>query len=140
MKMIFFSLFLTFASQAHAHIEPGTHTGVTPEGTPCTMIAGETYFENNLRHPLTERISISIDGLTYIVGHPSVIDSSTGQVSFNHDLFRGVLPLPTGAAAVEIEMVHSDQSEGPRSFVVMNDNWKTQSRKVLRCQNLSHTK
>ena len=137
MKRIALAL-IFMSTAALAHVEPGTYLGTTPEGHQCVMTAEATYFENNQRHPLNERIKITVGSRTFTVAHPSVIDSSKGTVGFNHDLFQGVVPTATGAAALEIAMEHSETFEGPRSFIVMEDFWRDKRRESMKCDNLKH--
>ena len=139
MKALFFASILALASTAGAHVEPGTYVGKTPEGTACSMVAGKTFFEGGVKHPLNERISISVNGDTLIVGHPPVVDSNTGVVKFNHDLFQRVIATKTGARALEIVMEHSDTFEGPRSFTWMDDSWTEKKRSSIKCMDLKHT-
>lgn len=135
MKAIFLVTLLT-AIFANAHIDEGTWKGVVREGVNCFMDAGKQSFEGGLRHPLAERIEIKIGTTTYSVQHPRAIDAITGQVSFNHDLFEGVVPTATGAFAVQIKMVHTEEFEGPASFSVMEHNWKTGAVELVQCNDL----
>lgn len=130
---------LLFAgAAAQAHIAPGVHQGVNAQGKPCSMTVGRTSFENNLQHPLNERIEISIDGVAFLVRHPATINSAQGAVGFNHDLFQGLVATTDGAKAVEIEMVHEAGAEGPKAFVMMTDSWRSRQRASYRCQSLRH--
>ncbi len=135
MKWILASL-VFIATPAFAHVEPGTYKGMTSDGKECSMVAGKQYFENNTPHPLNERIPVTVEGKTMHVGHPPVIDSKEALVFFNHDLFQGVLPTSTGAQAIEIEMVHSAEFEGPRSFTYMENFWKAKQRQSYKCNDL----
>jgi hypothetical protein len=124
------------ATPAFAHIEPGTYKGVTNGGKECSMVAGEQYFENNKPHPLNERIRVTVGETTFVVRHPPVIRSEESLVFFNHDLFQGLEPTDTGARALEIEMVHSAELEGPRSFTWMENSWKEGRRESYRCNGI----
>lgn len=128
--------FLVFSLTAVAHIEEGTWKGVVSADANCFMDAGAQTFENNLHHPLNERISVKIGSTTYSVHHPYSINAKDGSVSFNHDLFEGVVPTETGAFAVQIKMAHTASFEGPVSFVVMEHNWKTGAKEVVNCSDL----
>lgn len=135
MKQLFLITLLT-SIFAQAHIEEGTWKGSVREGVDCFMDAGAQTFEGGLRHPLAERIEIKIGNTTYSVHHPYSIDATTGQVAFNHDLFEGVVPTKTGAYALQIKMVHTEEFEGPASFSVMEHNWKTGAIELVQCNNL----
>lgn len=135
MKNIFFS-FALFSSLAQAHIDHGTWKGIINENAACFMDVGETTFINNVKNPLNERIKITIGNTEYSVRHPYTIDSQTGSISFNHDLFEDVVPTATGAYALQIKMAHTEEYEGPVSLVVMEHDWKTGFREVLSCHDL----
>ncbi|RYZ75277.1 MAG: hypothetical protein EOP05_08245 [Proteobacteria bacterium] len=125
---------------AFAHVEPGTHTGTTAAGTACSMVAGVTYFENNAHHPLNERIKITVDGTEFTVGHPPIIDADSDVVFFNHDLFQGIVPTATGAKALIVDMIHSEEKEGPVRFKVIENFWKTGKKESVVCEALVFAK
>ncbi len=135
MKKLIVILFFTAVS-ANAHIEQGTWKGVVRDGVNCFMDAGLQTFEGGLRHPLAERIEIKIGNTNYTVRHPYSMDVATGKISFNHDLFEGVVPTATGAFALQIKMIHSADFEGPGSFSVMEHNWKTGAVELVQCNEL----
>lgn len=135
MKTLFF-ITLFSVSFVNAHIDEGTWKGSVRDGVDCYMDVGAQSFEGGLHHPLAERIEIKIGSTIYSVRHPHSIDSVTGKITFNHDLFEGVVPTKTGAFAVQIKMVHSVDFEGPASFSVMEHNWKTGSVELVHCDNL----
>jgi hypothetical protein len=131
--LIALTILPTFAS---AHIIPGTWKGVTSNNTNCFMEVGAQTFENNLKHPLNERIAITIGSVTYSIHHPYSINANEGSVSFNHDLFEAVVPTNTGAYALQIKMAHTDDYEGPTSLSVMEHNWKTNTKEIFNCNEL----
>jgi hypothetical protein len=121
---------------AFAHIEPGTWKGVVSADANCFMDVGAQTFENNLPHPLNERIAITVGSTTYSVRHPYSMNTGDGTVSFNHDLFEGVVATSTGAYAIQIKMAHTADFEGPLSLSVMEHNWKTGDKEVVNCDQL----
>ena len=139
MKKIVLAALLT-AMPAFAHVEPGTYKGLTADGKECSMIAGKTYFENNAHHPLNERIDITIGEHQFKVGHPPIFSAKDAVISFNHDAFQGLIPTSKGAVAVEIEMVHSEEFEGPRSFIFVENKWKEKIRESYKCENITLVK
>ena len=132
-KAIFVMAGLMFGLNASAHIEVGVWEGKTADGAVCSMTTGATFFENNMAHPLNERIKITVDGNEFVVHHPAGLDRAKGTVAFNHDFFQGWVATSNGARGLEIEMVHSAEYEGPRSFWVTEDNWRTGKQAVTRC-------
>lgn len=131
---------LLLSSPALAHVEVGTYKGMTPDGKECSMHAGVTYFEKNMPHPLNERIQITVGADVFVVGHPPVVNAAEGTAFFNHDVFQGVLPVASGARAIEIEMVHTDAFEGPARFTWIENNWRTREKSVYTCTNLQLAK
>lgn len=131
-----FLIFTLFSTFAYAHIEPGTWKGKVSDTATCFMDVGAQTFENNLPHPLNERISIQIGSITYSVHHPYSINLKDGTVGFNHDLFEAVVPTATGAYALQIKMAHTEEYEGPTSLTVMEHNWKTGFKEVVSCSDL----
>lgn len=140
MKLAALLALLLAPSFALAHITPGTWKGKTAEGKECSMHAGPTYFEGGARHPLNERIAITVDGKEYKVGHPPVLDFAQPKAFFNHDVFQGLLPTGTGAQAIEIEMAHEEGREGPVSFTYVDHAWKSDTRTSYKCAGLEHQK
>jgi len=120
-------------SVAQAHIAPGVHKGETADGEACEMTVGRTYFENNVGHPLNERIEITIDGDRFVVQHPPVISVDQKMAYFNHDLFQGVLATSVGAKAVVIKMEHTATSEGPVEFSLITHEYNGDKRQILTC-------
>lgn len=135
MKNLFLSLII-LPIIAQAHIEPGTWKGTVNENANCFMEVGAQTYEGGLKHPLNERISITIGSINYSVRHPYSIDTTTGEVGFNHDLFEAVVPTKTGAYALQIKMIHTDEFEGPSSLSVMEHNWKNDQKEIVNCHDL----
>lgn len=140
MKRIFISLLLTTftALPAMAHIEPGLWYGKTDEGKTCFMEVGPQYFVDDIHHPLNERIDLRVLADKFTVGHPPVVDPSQKITSFNHDLFQGVIATPKGGRSIQIEMVHEPKNEGPVSFTVIDHQWKSDVRTMIKCSNIKH--
>lgn len=136
---LFMAVFF-FSSMGFAHIKAGKWVGATPSGQACEMTVGDQYFENDVIHPLTERIPLEISSVKLLVSHPAVIDAATSTASFNHDVFQGISPIaePRGAHAVEIAMRH-DAHEGPERFTFITHDYKSDTRGSLICDGLKHT-
>lgn len=130
----FITMFVSVS--AFAHVEPGVYKGTKADQSECSMTAGVTYFEKEMPHPLNERIAVTVDGDAFIVGHPPVVNAKEALVYFNHDVFQGILPTSTGAKLIEIEMSHTDAYEGPVSFTLVENKWRTKARSSYTCQGL----
>jgi len=132
-SLIFAGLFLSL-TLAQAHVEPGPHKGKLTDGTECEMTAGKTYFDKNVKHPLNERIDISVNGETFVVQHPPVVSVADKAAFFNHDQFQGLLPNAKGAKALVITMEHTDSFEGPSEFFVISHEYRNDVRTVTHCK------
>ena len=121
---------------ALAHVETGKYVGHTPDGKPCEMISDVMSFENGMHHPLTERVNVTMDGATFKLGHPPVIDAASATASFNHDMFQGIVATADGAKALQIDMVHTEQKEGPAGFTYIVNKWKTGEKTSVVCQEI----
>lgn len=136
MKLLVGLTLLLFSFSVLAHIEPGTWKGIVSADANCFMDVGAQTFENGMPHPLNERIAITVGSTTYSVRHPYAMNPADGTVSFNHDLFEGVVATATGAFAIQIKMAHTAEFEGPVSLSVMEHNWKTGDKEVVNCTDL----
>ena len=139
MKTILTIASLLFATQAQAHIEPGTWMGKTDAGADCGFLAGAAYFEPNVQHPLNERIKVQIGNDLFVMQHPPVVDAATSTAYFNHDVFQGVLATKTGARALIISMVHTAAQEGPSAFQLIDHSWSSNTKQSVICRNLKFT-
>lgn len=128
------------SASTFAHIEPGSWAGQTPAGAPCGFEAFEQTFENNLRHPLNERIRIRVNGDEFLIRHPYHVDAAKGLVTFDHDHFEGLTPMKGGSRAVVITMSHSESSEGPTAIRWIHHDWQAKKSATTQCSNLRHLK
>ncbi len=140
MKSSFLITAVLLGMTANANIEPGNWVGATVKGEECSMLVGEAYFENNMGHPLNERIRITVGADAFAVGHPPVVSSADSLAFFNHDMFQGIVPTSTGAKAYIINMVHTSAFEGPTSFEVIENQWKAGTKTHLKCENIKLVK
>ena len=122
--------------QAVAHIDEGVWEGKSETGVACSMTVGKQTFENNMPHPLNERIEVKVEDDVYSVYHPRIIDSATAKAGFDHDHFHGVLATPTGAKAIVIDMAHTAEFKGPTAFHSINHDYKSSQRSVLHCTDI----
>lgn len=134
-KLIFAILVFSFAAQAH--VSTGTFTGTDQNGKVCSFTVGAEWFENNLHHPLNERIPIT--GITFDgqlvsypdwnVGHPPVVTADKGLVRFNHDIFQQQIATKVGGAAVIIgkSAEEAPQGHAPLSLTYIEDVYQSPS-------------
>ncbi len=132
--LVLITLFLPFL--ALGHIEKGTWKGSVREGVDCFMDVGDQSFLDDIHHHLNERIQVKVGAIEYMVKHPYSIDTKTGTIDFNHDIFEGVVATPTGAYGIQINFVQSDNFEGPSGFSVMEHDWKTGFKEIVICNSL----
>ncbi len=130
---------ILFSMNAFAHVAPGEYTGVDQDGAKCTFTAGEMWFEDNMHHPLTERLPLShisfkgkmVDEVIWNLGHPPVVNTDTGSNRYNHDIFQQIIPTKTGATSVTL-IKGDEESDTPVGIIYMEDNYrnKDESRKL----------
>ena len=140
MKSVFLMAAVLLGMTANARIEPGNWIGATIKGEECSMLVGKTFFENNMGHPLNERIRITVGADALVVGHPPVVSSADSLAYFNHDIFQGIVPTTTGAKAYIINMAHTADFEGPTSFEIIENQWKAGTKSHLKCENIKLVK
>ncbi|MES3038983.1 MAG: hypothetical protein V4736_13840 [Bdellovibrionota bacterium] len=136
MKLVIFFATLVMSATACAHMELGTYVGKTADGQACQMTVEKVYYENDVKHPLNERVAITVNNEKYLVGHPPVISVSEILASFDHDQFQGILPTATGAKALVVKMEHTPTFEGPSAFNLISHEYKANKREILNCANI----
>ena len=131
---------LAFSSSAMAHFELGDYKGTAADGSSCSFTVKGVSFEDNLRHPLNERIEIVFIGITYKLAHLPVVDAVAGTVRFDHSHLRAIRGVATGGESFTVSMDEREDHEGPSSFVFLNDNYKVStSSSKLSCEGLAHS-
>lgn len=135
-KLSILTLALFIALPSSAHIQVGTYLGKKADGSACTLISKGTTFQNNVRHPLNERVEVVVESETYSLYHPPVINAEKGLASFNHDAFHATRPTAYGADAVVVTMSHAEGKEGPTAYALIQHSWKTEQSTVMTCSNL----
>lgn len=140
-----FALVILFASSvSFAHVKAGVYNGKDQTGKPCSFEVGEQYFENNMPHPLNERVPVSnvkfADTIVSVekwnVGHPPVVDLEKGLVRFNHDYFQGIAATKTGGAMLVLLKDEEESADGhsPLGITYIDDNYRSrQDSKKLTC-------
>lgn len=134
---LFSTLLLLLPLTALAHIEDGVYEGKDDKGATCEMKSNKTYLDGTLKHPLNERVELIVNNITFIVQHPAIIDETKATAGFDHDQFKGVTPNKTGADALVIKMVHTEDYEGPSEYYFINHQYNPDSRHVIKCSNLT---
>ena len=131
-----FALVLLVSVSAFAHVEEGRYVGHTPDGKACEMTSTGMSFEGGVHHPLTERANVVVEGASFSLRHPPVIDATAATAFFNHDMFQGINATADGAVAMQIDMVHTSTKEGPSGFTYIVNNWKTGAKTSIVCQEI----
>lgn len=128
---------------AQAHVEPGTYKGLDQSGAACTFTIGEMYFENDMHHPLTERLrvaeiiftNVNTGAEKFSLGHPPVVNVEAGKNRYNHDLFQQIIPTKTGATSVTVlKGPEEDEAGLPVGIIYIEDNYRNAAEsKKLTC-------
>lgn len=142
MKAMLFSLVL-FSLSSYAHVEPGNYSGRDQNGKDCSFIVGDMWFEDNMHHPLTERLPVSgitfagvqMDNVIWNLGHPPVINTEVGTNRYNHGLFQQIIPTKVGAESVTLlkRDDKEDEEDGrPVGIIFVKDNYRSRDLSVVR--------
>jgi hypothetical protein len=140
-KLLIALSFLT-SFHAFAHVLPGSYSGYDQNGDQCSFKVEEGIFENDVPHPLNERIPVSAvyffihnTKQTWSLGHPPVVDTTKGTARFNHDLFQQIVPTLTGAISVTlIKGEEKESGSAPKALIYIEDNYRISSlSKKLTC-------
>jgi hypothetical protein len=129
---------LFISTSAFAHFEIGTYQGVLQDGSACSFEIQEVAFENNLRHPLNERVKMTMNFVANEVietRHLALVDTVSGQARPKHGVLTAVLPVSSGARVFELIM----NEDGPTQMIYFTDNYKNadlNERKT--CMNLKY--
>jgi hypothetical protein len=132
--IVYLSLSSLFSLAAYSHIKPNLYFGKDNFKNVCSFEIEKTFYENNFKHPLLERIpvkNINIDGINFpetnfALAHPPLVEISLGQVQFNHDLFTQIIPTPNGANAIILEKseIKVDGANLPKKLIVLIDHYQ----------------
>lgn len=135
MKKIYLAALVLGCFQSHAHLEIGVYRG-EQGGESCEIKVNKVYFENDMRHPLNERAEMEVLSKKFIVYHPPKISSSPVMATYDHDQFQGYVAKTGGAEALIVEMLHSEDSDGPSQFHWVDHNYKSGEKTMKSCKNL----
>ena len=142
-KALILVLMATLSFTASAHVEPGNYTGIDQNGAACSFTVLDMWFEDNMHHPLTERLPVTdlkfatakVEAVIWNLGHPPVVNTELGLNRYNHGLFQQIVPTKVGAASVTL--LKKDDKEGeddgkPVGVIYIEDNYrnKAESKKV----------
>ena len=135
MIRLFLLLSLFFSLQVNAHVERGMYKGFDQNGEPCSFKIGDTWFADEIEHPLTERLPITdlkLSGLKpkydmWQLGHPPIVNLDTGRVGYNHDLFQDIIPTFSGAASVTLYKTETKPAK-PTVLIYIEDHYKNPER------------
>ncbi len=143
LKALSVLLLATLSFTALAHVEPGKYTGRDQNGSACSFTVLDMWFEDNMHHPLTERLPVTdltftgveVEALIWNLGHPPVVNTERGLNRYNHGLFQQIVPTKVGAASVTLlkkDDKESDDDGKPVGVIYIEDNYRTkaESKKV----------
>ncbi|MCB0371050.1 MAG: hypothetical protein KDD45_16915 [Bdellovibrionales bacterium] len=138
MKLFKFISLIFISSSAFAGLQVGTYTGATANNQTCSFTVEKRYFENNLQHPLNERIAVKVGSIAFTLQHPPVIDVASSYAAYNHDMFQAINATSVGAQALVILMKHPSRGgdEIPGEFHFINHEYKANKKEKVSCFNL----
>ena len=119
---------------ASAHFELGVYKGLTQYSEECSFEIKSVRFENELHHPLNERVIIDLKNYPNTeFRHLPIVSSNSASVRPKRKVLSAVFPHSSGASAFELFM----NDNGPFKLVYINDNYKTGARETQVCDSLS---
>lgn len=140
MNLKIVTLILALAGFAQAHIELGIYKGVNAENQVCSFEVKEVTYRDNVRHPLHEKVRITVDGKDFELTHPPVLNIELGTVTAEQEVFTGTVGVARAAYGVQIVMGESDVSgHGPQQLYVLFNDYRdsTKNTKTV-CSSLVH--
>lgn len=123
MKVLFVLMILA-AATARADLVTGLFKGTDLEGHACEISVVSVGFENNMPHPLNERVTVILNGQEWKLGHPAEVNEEASKVRFNHNSFRGITPTKVGAQFLRLNIDHDAEPHAPTSYTFVNDNYR----------------
>lgn len=136
MKNLIFAIVLLSSVSSFAGLELGKYQGTSAKGV-CNLEVVSYSYENDVKHPLNERVKIIENGYEWIVRHPPVINVEAGKVRFDHNYFEAVLPTPTGAKFMQMTINHDAEPHAPTSYTFIEDNYRDSAKSIKEvCSNL----
>jgi hypothetical protein len=107
MKSILIVFFL-FAGSAQADLLLGVFQGKTPSGEVCEIQVKSKFYFPDQKHPLNERVSVTVEGLNWDLAHPPALNLALGTVSFDHNIFQHIVPIENAVQASEALVMKID--------------------------------
>lgn len=125
MKLLLSIMTLTLtSSMASAHLKIGTYNGTELNGNNCAVEIQAVTFEDNIKHPLNERVAIRFEETGFTLRHAPTIDLNRSKVTFEGDRLTGVKGSAEWTLAFSITMVHDEKNDGPSDFTLIKQNNK----------------
>lgn len=117
-----FALVTLFAGPAMAHIEIGHYQG-TGNGRPCDIEVTAVQFDNNIQHPLAERVLITANnqyGAT--LSHLPKVDLATGTIEQEKGVLTGVVLEDMGDGdLLKMAIVLQMSPTGPAKYTMIQN-------------------
>ncbi len=128
-------------SFALADLDSGHYQGVDSSGLSCEILVGDVSFENGVKHPLNERVSVVVNGQEWSLSHPKVIDEESGKVRFNHSYFEATISTARdgkfGAQYLKMTIDHDAEPHRPKEYIYLNDSYRDSvSSTKIECKSL----
>lgn len=129
MKNLVFAVVLFSSVSSFAGLELGKYQGTSEKGV-CGIEVLSYSYENNMKHPLNEKVAVVVDNKEWTVKHPPVINEEAGKVRFDHNFFETVIPTSTGAKLLKMTINHDAEPHAPVAYTFIEDNYRDQSKSV----------
>lgn len=134
-------MFVFITNMSYADLDSGRYAGTDLQGNACEILVGEVSFENGIKHPLNERVTVVVNQLEWKLSHPKVLNEQEGKVRFNHNFFEGLVTttreLRFGAQYLKMTIDHDAEPHRPMEYIYINDDYRDASKSSkVECKNL----
>ena len=140
MKHLILAAALLSTTSLYAQIKKGDYVGVDQNGKSCSFSVKETWYEYEMEHPLTKRVELTKLNFSafkpalnqFQTSHPTTVNTTTGEISYNEGIFQDTMATFVGAASVTI--LKNNKADGsPKGIIYIEDNYtnKAESKKIV---------
>jgi len=121
-------------SKSYAHLLPGVYRGLDQNNLPCQFTVAGTWYEDDIKHPLRERIpvlDIKFHGTTapmviWNLYHPTSINYHQTQINLNHEMFHEIVATQFGASSVTLLKNESENHDSlPTKLILIETNFQS---------------
>lgn len=134
MKRYLFIFSFLLSGLAFSAVEIGNYTGIDEDALPCEIKFEEKYFlEGHPENPINQRFKVLFDQIEFTAHHPILFNHETREVTYHPHYLYAYRGTTDGAILLSVFISDDEGEEGPLSFEVINQNWRTGAKDIFRC-------